>query len=716
MDRLSRCGRRCLSALRIQDDEGFTTVGMAVSLLVSLALVLTASQVYRVNSASAEIQEVADIAALAAENEVAEFMIVAKTCDAVILSMTLLGVTAYGVGVVALCVPQAASFGKQLVELGRKSFDARDKFSESAAKGLNRYQQLLPFLMMASASKAAAANGGTSAGAYFAVAVPVPFEGKELAACDSGASSSLSLAMDVEVDGLVANAELAEAAAAQANDAKQRAFDADCGANPGWCMYERAARLAGLADAENPLYRSVDVWSFSVALERARNYYAARYAAEAPASQSVEDRANSAIRKVFYKYAVDQLAGAYVNEGESHFSADIPILPSNVEEMRVTRLFYDALWPVHGDGEASVMHAWPGCPGIRGSTSMGSLSQAEAGGYAICSVCGFDASDVGNVAAASTSIGNGFEHHFRIVAIAAQEYEEAYAEVAPLLASVHGSVTRLLGRVSDVIEGLSDVRISPTPPGSKGVVAIVVSTPTQGLDDGLASFLLSQPAELGVRVAVSGATMIEDSSGEGRTILSSLLDGFASEGSAGSAAGRALLRGWSALLASYGEGEAALVAAVENVIDAVPLATASGLGDWAKDALDSAIKDAGLQPVDLDALKPVVVNTAYVVEGDSGDFSQAYASLKSASGQASSSPGSVGILLGLLEGFLSEQVGVLEEGVEVAAVELPWAEGGVSIRIALPEQVGEQARGAVAACLAAIGSAFAGAGEERVWR
>jgi hypothetical protein len=76
----------------------------------------------------------------------------------------------------------------------------------------------------------------------------------------------------------------------------------------------------------------------------------------------------------------------------------------------------------------------------------------------------------------------------------------------------------------------------------------------------------------------------------------------------------------------------------------------------------------------------------------------------------------VGILLGLLEGFLSEQVGVLEEGVEVAAVELPWAEGGVSIRIALPEQVGEQARGAVAACLATIGSAFAGAGEERVWR
>lgn len=717
MDRLNVLGRRCFGALRIRDDHGFTTVGMAVSILVSLALVFTTSQVYRVNSASAEIQEIADIAALAAENEVAEYLIVARTCDAIVLSMTLLGLTSCGVGIVALCVPSAAGFGKQLIDFGQKSFDARDRFSQSAAEGLNKYQQLLPFLMMASASKAASANGGSSSGSYFAVAVPVPFEGKELASCEGDASDTLVLSVEAEAEGLASNAELAEAAAVQANEAKQRAFEADCGANPGRCMYERAARLAGLSSARNPLYQSADAWSFSVALERARDYYAARYAAEAPASQSVEEQSNSAIRKAFYGFAMDQLADAYVNEGDGRFSADIPVLPSNTEEMRVTRLFYDALWPVHEADGASVMHAWEGCPGIQGSTTRGSLSQAEVGSYAVCSVCGFSASAVGNVASASSNISNGFEYHFRIVAIAAQEYEEAYAEVTPLLTSARESLSRLMEKVAGVLDGLEDVRIKPVPPGSKGVVAIVVSTSAQNLDGGLGSSLIGQTAELGARVAVSGATMIEESSGEGQSVLSSLLDGFVEEGSAGSAAGRALLRGWSALLASYGEGEMTLVSAVEEVIDSVPLATASGLGDWAKKALDSTIAEAGLQPADLDALKPVVVSTAYVVEGDEGAFSRTYSSMKSAAGQTvSSSADSVSVLVGLLQSFLSDQVDVLEEGVEVARVELPWEGSDVSVRIALPESLGERARAAVSDCMGAIGSAYVGFAEERVWR
>ncbi len=59
----------------IRDEEGLTTAGMAVSIMLSLALIFSGAQLYRVTSASAEIQEVADVAALAAQNEVAEFMI-----------------------------------------------------------------------------------------------------------------------------------------------------------------------------------------------------------------------------------------------------------------------------------------------------------------------------------------------------------------------------------------------------------------------------------------------------------------------------------------------------------------------------------------------------------------------------------------------------------------------------------------------------------------
>ena len=87
-----------------RDDEGLTSVGMAVSIMLCLTLVFSGAQLYRVESASAEIQEVADVAALAAESEVAEFMIAVKLCDATVLSMTLLSATVYGVGIVLLMI------------------------------------------------------------------------------------------------------------------------------------------------------------------------------------------------------------------------------------------------------------------------------------------------------------------------------------------------------------------------------------------------------------------------------------------------------------------------------------------------------------------------------------------------------------------------------------------------------------------------------------
>ena len=45
-----------------EDDGGFTSVGMVLALLVCLSLIFTAAQVYRVNTASARVQDVADAA------------------------------------------------------------------------------------------------------------------------------------------------------------------------------------------------------------------------------------------------------------------------------------------------------------------------------------------------------------------------------------------------------------------------------------------------------------------------------------------------------------------------------------------------------------------------------------------------------------------------------------------------------------------------------
>lgn len=107
-----------------RDEEGITTIGMSVSIFLCIALIFTSAQLYRISSASAEIQEVADASALAADNEVAEFVAAVNVCDAGILSLTLLSGTLFALGVVAACIPPDSSLvGK--AHRGRRQDDGQ---------------------------------------------------------------------------------------------------------------------------------------------------------------------------------------------------------------------------------------------------------------------------------------------------------------------------------------------------------------------------------------------------------------------------------------------------------------------------------------------------------------------------------------------------------------------------------------------------------------
>ena len=123
-----RLSRQTRSAGRdlFKDESGFTTTGMVLSLLITLALVFTAAQVYRINSASAEVQDVADAAAPAAENQVAEYMIVVRFCDAVVLSLSLTGLVVTGLGLAAMCTPATAMVSEALIEAGKNLIRQRD--------------------------------------------------------------------------------------------------------------------------------------------------------------------------------------------------------------------------------------------------------------------------------------------------------------------------------------------------------------------------------------------------------------------------------------------------------------------------------------------------------------------------------------------------------------------------------------------------------------
>ena len=703
----------------MRDEDGLTTAGMAVALLLVLALVFSSAQVYRVNAAAADIQEVADAAALAAENPVAEFMVAVRLCDAVVLSLSLLGTVAYGAGVVALCVPPAATVGARLVELGSKVLDARDAFAERAARGLNRLQAVLPFLAAANAAAVGAANdGGASGGGYLAAAMLVPTRGTDIEVGPDADAAALREAVEADAEAVRQAAALAEEAARRAQEAKERAFERDCGADPAYCLYERAGHLAGLGAGDNPLYRSVDAWSFAVPLERARAYYAARLAQERPADGSAQEGARSALRRLFYEFAVDELAGGYVRESDGSFEALFPRLPRNTDELRGTTLYRLRAFPVTGEGDARMMHAWEGCPGAVGATGRGSVADLEEGGFAPCASCAFEPASLGNVASASTAIENGFEYHYAAIAQAADDYRAAREELAPVAAQAKGVAGDLIGRCAEAARAAGGFRIEAAPPGCRGAVALVVNVRAVAADGGFESLFVRGGMTLGARAAVSGATLLEDPSPESQTVITALLDGFGRDGGAAVGAGRIVLDCWSGLLRAYGEGQEALAEAVESAASEVPLVSASGLGTWAAGALRDAFAAAGLQPARLGALRPVLVNSAHVAAAGDDRFSATFRSVREQALRFSSPTADLFTSVALeLESEALDAVSAAERGVEVARIELPIGDVSIPVTVALPPSLGDDARDLVGRAFDAAASLYGEVAEvTRPWR
>lgn len=707
-----------------RDEQGFTTTSMVLSLLITLALVFTAAQVYRINSASAEVQNVADAAALAAENQVAEFMIVARFCDATVLSLSLSGITACGLGIAALCTPPTATLSKGLIDAGVKMLRARDQFADRARKALDKLQEALPFFSAACAAAVAQANNADSAGSrYLGIALLVPDEAESTSLETGNAAGDLVDDIEEDADEIREKAKEAEEAAKEANDAKKKAFMRDCGDNPDYCMYERASHLAGLSGTRNPLYSSVDTWSFSVALERAKRYYSDRASNETPTGNTTGDQVRYQLRIDFYEFAADLLKNeGYVHEGDDSFDANFPHLPKNTTEMRETRLYTAQIYPIteEPDGKdktKQVMHAWPGCPGATGSTvGHGSISHMESEGLSTCSECGFTAASMGKVASASTSIKNGFEYHYEAVAKQAEVYEKAIQKAKPAKDEVKTKVDSLLDELKEAIKEAVEKRLEVRPPGMYGAVAFVVNSGSTSSAGGFASgFAVS--GSLGPRAAVSAATLVDEGSDEGRTVINSMLDGLRQNGGAAVGAAGIALDVWSRLLSAYSKGADALTGGVESGLNSIPLAGASGLGTWAGKKLKGVIKGIGLEPAKLEALKPVLVNSAHVESKDDGALSSNMLAVKKrVVAHPLYSTDLFSSFLDDAEKAAMGKVSGLEDTIEIASIKLLGKSGPtIPITIPIPAEAKQFGVGAIQGFFDQVRAFYAKTTGIRVW-
>lgn len=686
-----------------RDEQGFSTLSMTISLLLSLCLVFTSAQVYRIQSASAQVQDVADAAALAAQNEVAEFMVVAQVCDAVTLSLALASTVSTGAGVVCLCVPPAFPFWEGFFEAGQKFAQAKNSFLRTAKTGLEAYQKALPFIAAAKAALVARANGQSNASAYHAIALSFPLQGDPIDIADS-TQDDQDFFDEIQQDGQQVKeaSTKAEQAAEEALEAKERGFQADCGAV--YCMQERASSLAGLSGAQNPRYSSVDTWSFQVALQRARAYYATRLSNEAPASADPAEISRSAVRSHYYRYACEELQKGYVYETDSDFSAYFPTMPRNMQQMCQTTLYTQAVYPVTEDAQGAVMHGCANCPGAAGFQRMGSVQELEQGDFHQCSQCGFQAATLGNVAAATSSVETGFEYHYLKVAQAAEDYQKAMKRAKPHIEQAKQSAQSLFDRLWDYAKTAQSSRIKVNPPGRYGAIAVAFDSSAQEVK----GFSFSGGTKsLGPRVAVAGSALLADSSAEGASVLSGLLDGLSDEAKLAMGPTAFALRCWSGLLEAYGSGQEALTSALEDALNRLPLIGASGLGTWADDAFKETMERLGLQPAQIDVLKPVLVNTGHVAAAADTTVAHGYTQFKE--GAMEGAQAIDGVLAWSNYALSASDQGVSLVGTTVEIAQFsPFGDQGpsFSVEVPLPGGVQDALDGALASLAAGINGAY----------
>ena len=684
-------GRMDKSVFR--DDRGFTTLGMTVSLLLCLSLVLASAQVYRINSVSAAVQDAADASALAAQTEVAEFMIAAQVCDAVILSLTLASAVSTGVGVACLCTPLTASLSSGFVDAGKTFAKAKKSFSETAVSGLQSYQRALPFIAAVRAALIAQSNSGQSSSEYHAVAVSLPLEGDEIVIPNSSENDEAFFEkIEQDSDHVQTLSEAAEKAAQDALEAKQRGFEADCGGQSSttYCMYGRALSLANMAGTENPWFSSVDTWSFSAALNRAKAYYQERLKREKAISGNTYDQAQSEVRRIFYQYACQEMEKGYVNESEDLFEAYFPMLPRNMQQMRQTDLYGKAAFPVTSSGEHLIMHGWNGCPNASGYDRLGSICDLETNGndFQTCPACEFTPESLGNVASATSSTKTGFEYHYILVAQAADDYQKAREELDPLTSQAKESAQSLFDACKEHGKRALSDRIEVNPPGACGAIAIVFDSSSMNTSSW---GLVGSKRSLGPRFAVAGASLLEDTSEDGGTVLTNIMSGMSDEAKRVLGPLDSAVSCWSGLLEAYGSGQQALSSTIEELLCGIPFASASGLGSWASNAFQETMEQLGLQPARLKALKPVIANTGSVASACDDDVARGYVQLQQDALENAAALDSVMTWSSRTLSLANKGISLVGDSVEVASF-CPFGESGPCFTLCVPLPAGVQNR------------------------
>ena len=590
---------------------GYTTLAMAVALMVSLTLAFGTAAAQWSLARAADVQEVADAAAMAGENAVAAYATVAQVLDACVLTMGLTGVVVCGTGLVVAAIPPLQAKAPAILKAGRSVLKARQSFATSASQGLQRLESALPAVIMANSASCVSANA-TGGMRYVGMAIPFPQTSKsDFSFLEDDLSSE---DMEEEAEELREASERKEEAHERAEEAKERAWRADNVDDP-MCLHSRASKLAGLGGSLNPRYASPDVWKFEYARRRVRNYYARRYAHESQTGSNPDELQRSCARKQFFGYAYEALGQMSCVETEDAVSMDLWVLPHTTAMVRETRLYTDTVWPCTFEEWGRVLHCSLDCPACTGEyAGCASLADIDYGGALFCETCRMDARAMGNVADASTNINNGFEHYWRIVVEASQDYEEARNDEIEAERDMREAADEGKSAFDEAMKILSVDRPKLCPPGAYGCVSVVCRPQSTSVPTELTAAFLSG-ATLPPGAAVSAAVLAPDEATKNNTVISRAFDGlqFGHDSLALDLVGD-VTGLWSGLLSGYGSAYGSVEGVAKRFIEGVDGIMGERVASWLRSKLSGLVTSTGLAPADLRLRKPVLVNSQTVLD------------------------------------------------------------------------------------------------------
>lgn len=618
------------------EDGAYTTLSSAVVILVVLTLLFSSTAAIWSMSRAGDTQVAADSGALAGANVVSSYHTAATVVDASILSLGLAGFATIGTGLVAILIPGAEPVAGNMVDTGIEIIKTRNKFAKSASEGLQKIETALPYLIAARATQAVSAQD-TDSVTYTGTALAVPKTSESDFAALEGSEISTD-AIKGTSDDLERAAEELRKASEETAKAKERAWLADCGGSDESsigkysCMWERVKKLAELSDSQNRHEKSSITWEPQIALDRAKTYYRQRLANEKPQGSSVEMKAQSAARKAFYAYAIEEVDRAYIKDDGERFSAYIPLLPRVPNEVRPTELYTDAAWPVSNNDGRTYLHYGAECPVYQKGTPSGLASVADYDGRDTCEACGFGVVALGSALMPPSFIENGFEYHFAKFKEALEDYVDCRNKELELERQTEDEADRAGNTFDQAIKELSGERPRIAPPGRNGVVAFAVSGAISSPDELNSSF--NTAVRLGDRGAISAAVLAPDEATAQNNVLSRFFSTLneRSGGVAGVLDG--VMDVWGRLLVGYGDIQGSADELMDEMIKG--LGGGSGalgsIASWLGDTVSASVAALGLEPCDLRLRKPVLTDSANVIKSPGSDIaglSQAQDKLRS---------------------------------------------------------------------------------------